>query len=237
METVSLYFAAAIIVGVLFPIYALLYGGKTHQLLLEQPHKKVEVYRFTIIQLILLAILATLPLMVDQLDPNTIGLGFIAKPLPVMGLFALSFLGLWLLNLVKITPQSAQKISRQNSRVQFLMPTNAREYRTVITVSLVAGICEEIIYRGFLLWFLSNYMPLVPAIILANLPFALAHLTSTGIKNTLGAFVLALIFTGAFLLTKSLWLPILLHILIDLYAATLSYKSSQALYATEQPEE
>ena len=99
----------------------------------------------------------------------------------------------------------------------------------MIFVSFVAGICEEIIYRGFLLWFLTNYIPIVPAVILANLPFGLAHLTSTGIKNSVQAFILALVFTGAFLLTQSLWLPILLHILVDLYASTLSYNSSQMM--------
>ena len=234
METTSIFIGAALIAGIIFPGYALLFGGKTRQLLLDYPEKKMEVYRITAIQLILLAGIAVFPLWVDGLDADTIGLGFISQPWWLIGIFAISMVVLWFLNSIKVSPETAIKIAKQNARVQFLMPSSMREYRMTIILSFVAGICEEIIYRGFLLWFLSNYMPLIPAILLANLPFALAHLTSTGVKNTIGAFILALVFTGAFLLTKSLWLPILLHILVDLYSMTLAYKASQVSYANDR---
>ena len=233
MENNSLIIVVALLVGVIFPAYALLYGGKTRQLLVDHPHKRMQVYRITSIQLIILMMMALLPIWVYGLAANSIGLGFMSQPFWIIGLLAISFLVLWLLNLLKITPESAAKLVKQNERVQFLMPTNIREYKMTVLLSFIAGICEEVIYRGFLLWFLLDYLPLIPAIILANLPFALAHLTSTGIKNTLGAFILALIFTGAFLLTRSLWLPIVLHILVDLYSMTMAYKASQVSYAND----
>ncbi len=99
----------------------------------------------------------------------------------------------------------------------------------MVVLSFFAGICEEVVYRGFFFWFLSGHLPMIPAIILTNIPFALAHLSTTGVKNTLGAFMLGLIFTGALLLTGSLWLPILLHIVADLLAAIQSYKVSKIL--------
>jgi len=229
METANLYIVTAVIAGILFPGYAILDGGKTCQLLLAEPGKKVKVLRITAIHLTVLMIITLVPFWINQTNTANIGLGFISNPFWITALLAASFLGLWLLSQIKLTRESAQKILLHNARLQFLLPSNDKEYKLMIMVSFVAGICEEIIYRGFLLWFLTNYMPLIPSIILANLPFALAHLTSTGIRNSIQAFMLAIVFTGAYLLTQSLWLPILLHILVDLYSTTLSYKSSQMM--------
>jgi len=229
MEATNFYIAAALIVGILFPGYAILDGVKTRQLLQNDPSKKVYIFQVTAIQLIVLMVVSLVPFWIDRLSPTVIGLEFISNPFWIIGLFVISFLGLWLFNQIGFTPESAQKVQQQHSRIQFLLPTTAREYRLMVIVSFIAGICEEILYRGFLLWFLSGHLPLIPSIILANLPFALAHLTTTGVKNTFVAFILALVFTGAFLLTQSLWLCILLHILVDLYSVTISYKSTKVL--------
>lgn len=226
---VNWYIVVAVIVGILFPGYAIYGGRKLKKTLLAEPDKKNQVFRITAIQLIVLTIVTLVPFWVYQKSTTVIGLAFVTNPFWVIGLLFLSFLGMWLFNRIKLSKETAQKSVEQNARIQFLLPTNDKEYKLVTFVAFVAGITEEIIYRGFLLWFLSNYMPLIPAIILTNLPFALAHLTSTGMKNTIQAFFLALVFTGAYLLTQSLWLPILLHILLDLYATTLSYKTSQVL--------
>lgn len=229
METIDLYFIIALLVGILFPSYAIWGGRKLRQLLLSEPDKKVNIFRITAVQLTALTIITLIPFGVYQTNIATIGLSFIFNPLWIIILLTLSFFGWWLFSRIKLTKESAEKIATQNQRIIFFLPTNNKEYRHMIFVSFIAGICEEIIYRGFLLWFLTNYMPLVPSVILANLPFALGHLTSTGFKNSLKAFVLALVFTGAYLLTKSLWLPILLHILVDLYATILSYKTYQIM--------
>lgn len=234
METTNLFNIVAIIVGILFPAYAMWGGQNLRQWLLSKPDQKSKMFRLTALQLIILTIITLAPFWMTQTNLVQIGLGFVSNPLWIISLFAISILGWWLFTKMKINEENAEKISVQYARVQFLLPTNNKEYKLMIFVSFVAGICEEIIYRGFLLWFLLNYMPLFPSIILANLPFALGHLTSTGTKNSLKAFILALIFTGAYLLTKSLWLPILLHILVDLYATILSYRTFKILNSKNQ---
>ena len=110
-----------------------------------------------------------------------------------------------------------------------LAPSTLTEYRTMIGLSFVAGICEEIVYRGFLFWFFSSHMSPIPTIIMVNVLFALTHLTATGRKNAIYAFVMGLIYTAAFIVTESLWLSILLHIITDIYAATQSYKVAEVL--------
>ncbi|MCP4458650.1 MAG: CPBP family intramembrane metalloprotease [Cytophagales bacterium] len=236
METTRIILIVALLVGVAFPAYAIAFGHKTRELLLKNPAKKNYVFRLTCFQLIALALVTMLPIWIGKYELNTVGLNFILNPIWVISLFLISFLGIWVLSLAKLTPDQAKKAQTKSERVLFLMPTTKPECKMMIFTSFVAGICEEIIYRGFLLWFLLNYLPLLPAIVLTNLPFALAHLTSTGFRNTIWAFILGLIFTVAYLLTDSLWLSILLHILIDVYAAIIGYKINQTLNSSN-PEE
>jgi len=235
MEFNIWYLVAAVIVGILFPGIAILNGKKTRDMILMDPVKKIYVLRLTAIQLIFLTVLILIPFWINQTSISTIGLGFVNNPFWVIGLFVISLLGLWLMSKMKLTKESVQKVLKQNERLMYLAPSNNKEYQTMIMVSFVAGISEEIIYRGFLLWFFTEHFHLIPAILLANLPFGLAHVTSTGVKNSLQAFLLALIFTAAFLLTESLWLSILLHILVDLYSSTLFYKSSLIMSSDKEP--
>nr|WP_321231603.1 CPBP family intramembrane glutamic endopeptidase [uncultured Psychroserpens sp.] len=225
MESLDLYTVAALVVGLLFPVYAIWSGKKTKQILIKNPSAKTLVFRDTGIILIILAAISIIPFLLDNKNIDVIGLNFLDKPLWIIGLFAISFLVLYVLNSVKLNERVARKFYQANKRLQFLMPTTLEELRITIVVSFIAGICEEIVYRGFLFWYLSQYMPMLLAMVLANLPFALGHLTTTGKKNTFGAFILAFIFSGAYMLTKSLWLAILLHIVVDLYAMVFAYKS------------
>ncbi len=229
METNNIILIVALLVGLIFPAYEIAFGHKTRELLLDDPTKKNYIFRLTCLQLIVLALITMLPILIGKYELEAFGLNFILNPIWVISLFVISFLGIWLLSLAKLSQKRAAKANANNARFLFLMPTNLSECKMMVFTSFVAGICEEVIYRGFLFWVLLDYLPLLPAIVLTNLPFALAHLTTTGLRNTIGAFILGLIFTAAYLLTDSLWLSILLHILIDIYAAIIGYKVHQTL--------
>ena len=229
MSSPYLYTIAALIVGVIFPAYAILNGKKARQMLIEQPRTKILVFRQTGLILIVLTIIVIIPFVLNEKSLDHIWLEFLHKPLWVIGLFAISFLALYLFKSLRLSEKAAKKFQKANKDVSFLMPTTKPELSITIALSFIAGICEEIIYRGFLFWHLSEYVPIVVAMLFANLPFALGHLTTTGKKNTFGAFVLAFIFSGAWFLTKSLWLPILLHIIVDLYSMIFAYKANKLL--------
>ncbi len=65
MEAVNLYLVSAIIVGILFPGFALLEGKKTHQYLLDNPEKKIRILRLTGLQLVLMMTVALLPFLLS----------------------------------------------------------------------------------------------------------------------------------------------------------------------------
>jgi len=233
MTLINLCHISAFIVGFVFPIYAISTGNKTKRLAIEHPNSKIIIFRQTGSILIFLAILSIIPFLIYSVDLDVIGLHFLDQPIWVIGLFAIPVLTIFLLKSVKLNLKSATKFYEANKAIQFLLPNTKEELNLTIVVSFIAGICEEIIYRGFLFWYLAQYMPMFAAVVLANLPFALGHLTTTGIKNTFGAFILAFIFSGSYFLTKSLWLPILLHIIVDLYAMIFAYKAYHKIHNTK----
>jgi membrane protease YdiL (CAAX protease family) len=95
-----------------------------------------------------------------------------------------------------------------------MVPRDDREARWWSGLSLTAGICEEIVYRGFLIAVLATAFDLWLAVILAAVAFGVAH-AYQGPKGILKTGVVGLIAGGLFVLTGSLWLPMLLHALVD----------------------
>ncbi len=83
------------------------------------------------------------------------------------------------------------------------------------SVAFSAGIGEEIFYRGFLLWYLPQFMPMIAALCVSSIFFGLAHAMHGLDAAIRSAFVGALL-AGLYLLGGSLLAPMLLHTAIDL---------------------
>jgi membrane protease YdiL (CAAX protease family) len=85
-------------------------------------------------------------------------------------------------------------------------------------VGITAGVCEEILFRGFLLRYLHTYpwqLNLTLALLLSAIIFGAQHLYQ-GAKGVASTTVAGVFFGLLFLLSGSLLLPILLHALMDL---------------------
>jgi len=99
-------------------------------------------------------------------------------------------------------------------------PNNFREYFILmVIVSLIAGICEEIFFRGFLL---SAYERIgkTKAIIITAVLFGVFHFN---IYNLLGPMVLGLVFGYLVFLTNSIFAGIIGHMVNNGFAMTLSF--------------
>lgn len=219
----------ALIVAILFPGLALAFGGSTRDTIMRQPQLKNYVYRVSAIQLVILMLITLSPFLFGRYTLDTIGLAFFKSPFQVFTMIAVPMIFAAVIYYLPLPYKLAGWIWRKNVRVRFLLPHTQSEYKHMVSLSYAAGICEEIIYRGFLFWFLSYYIPFYAAIILANLPFALSHLTSTGLKNSTWAFLLGILFSIIYLYTDSLWGPIVLHTMIDMLAATGAFRAHSFL--------
>ena len=94
------------------------------------------------------------------------------------------------------------------------LPQDDRDLRTFFALSVTAGVVEELLYRGFALWALAQWMPLWAAVLLSSAAFGLAH-SYQGTSGMLRTGAIGLLFAVLFLASGSIWLPMLFHALFD----------------------
>jgi uncharacterized protein len=117
--------------------------------------------------------------------------------------------------------------------MQYIIPVNWVEFKPYIFLAFSAGICEEIVFRGFLITYIFYYIGDMPygqwiAMVIPALVFSLSHLYQ-GWWAVLKIFIIALLFGAIFIFSGSLILVILIHIFIDLVsglAGVMSYNST-----------
>lgn len=109
-----------------------------------------------------------------------------------------------------------------------MRPRNAAERLHGLAMAVTAGICEEIVYRGFLIALGVGVLGLgtKPAAYLALALFVMGHLYQ-GWRGMLLVAVAGNGLTMLYLKTGSLLLPILLHILIDVVALAATPKPAE----------
>lgn len=102
--------------------------------------------------------------------------------------------------------------------VEALLPATGGERRWFAAVAVTAGVCEEVVFRGFLVLFVSTLYPRagsVVVVMLAAVVFGAAH-AYQGVAGAAGTFILGLAFGMVYLATGSLVPGMMLHALIDL---------------------
>lgn len=113
---------------------------------------------------------------------------------------------------------AAQKLGHAIDKLRFFLPATPVERFWWALLSITAGICEETLFRSFLLqYFRANpwRLGLGGAVALACVLFGLGHLYQ-GFAAAIGTGILAVLFFVLFLGSGSLLAPILLHALADL---------------------
>ncbi len=98
--------------------------------------------------------------------------------------------------------------------VQFL-PATEKDFQYFAGLSITAGIVEELVYRGFLLWYMTLYMPIWAAVLLSSAVFGLGH-GYQGVTGVAKIFVVGTAFAVLYIASGSIWLPIAAHIVVDL---------------------
>lgn len=101
--------------------------------------------------------------------------------------------------------------------IQFLLPSTVGERLLFLGVAMTAGVCEEILFRGVMLYYLSHLsfdLSIMAIGIISSLLFGIVHLYQ-GWKGVLSTSYLGGVLFFLFAGTGYLWIPIILHILID----------------------
>ena len=106
--------------------------------------------------------------------------------------------------------------------LRHLLPQRPEELRGFYRVGITAGIAEEMLWRGFLIPYLSAYLGLTLAALAGIVGFGIAH-AYQGRAAIPRIMLVGAVLTGLYLLSGSIWLPMLLHALIDVFQGKLAY--------------
>ena len=145
-----------------------------------------------------------------------------ARFIPIIILLSAS---MWLINMVFATGLVSGLMELGFQPVVAIEPPQTlQQYLIYIVIlSVFAGICEEVLFRGTIMPAMEKH-GLVPAIILSSLLFALFHGSFLSLIST---FTLGVAMAVVVIKTGSLWGGIFYHMLNNFYAATYLYAAGQ----------
>lgn len=72
--------------------------------------------------------------------------------------------------------KARRRLVEQLRAIAPILPTSALELRLFTALSLTAGICEEILFRGYLIWYLEITIGIAGAMILSSIVFGIGHI-------------------------------------------------------------
>lgn len=131
-------------------------------------------------------------------------------------------------------PKAAAQLRERLAFADALMPETDGERRGFWFLSLTAGICEEILFRGFLIWLITAWLGLVAAVILSSIVFGCAHIylgVAQVPRTAIVGLVLALIAVAA----GSLWPAMAIHAAVDLSSGEIGFRVGRVAAAQRCP--
>jgi len=131
--------------------------------------------------------------------------------------------GLGLVILVLLVLQNARGMRDAESRSEMLdafgdilamVPRARLDGGMWVVLSITAGVCEELLYRGVLLWYLLNYMPAPVAWVAAAVLFGWGHFYQ-GPKGMIQTAMVGAAMLALYVISGSLWVSMAVHVAID----------------------
>lgn len=110
---------------------------------------------------------------------------------------------------------------KQMSTFSEMLPTNYKESILWILICITAGITEELLFRSFMMNYLSKLFPelsIMGVLIISSVIFGLAHVYQ-GWKGVIGTMIIGFLLGRLYVITESIYPTILLHMAIDLFAS------------------
>jgi uncharacterized protein len=133
--------------------------------------------------------------------------------------------------------EALARLRHQMRRLERMLPRSEQDLRWFTVLSITAGICEELLYRGYLIWYVNSWLGIVPAAVIASVVFGIGH-AYQGPRGILLTTVVGLFMSAVYLLTGSLYASMLLHALMDIYSghtSRVAFAREPAVDATAIP--
>ena len=191
------------------------------------PRARSRVYVRTIVEEWLLVIAAVAISVAGRRSLDSLWLGapvgwraWVGFAVPVAYL-ALVFVQM---RMIAARPAALPKLRERLQPLRALIPHTEGEFRRFVPLAVTAGICEEFLFRGYLVWVLAFWMGVIPAAIVSMIVFGLAHGYQGG-KFGFRAFGAGVAMGLMALVTRSLLPGMVLHAVIDLSSGWITYSA------------
>ena len=234
--------ALFVVLAVLFPVRAGIFGIRRIRLAspADRPRVRREVYRQAIVIQWSLVLAALVLWIVFRRDWNGIGV------VPRFGWGLAGVLVGMVLATLAVLRQRRQaladddalaKLRERMASLEPMLPHDREDLGLFYRLSLTAGICEEILYRGYVIWYLSHWVSIVPAAGLASLVFGFGH-AYQGVRGMITTAIVGAFFSAVYLLTGSLYAGMIMHALMDAHSGHLMWAAyDRAPAPPPEPEE
>jgi membrane protease YdiL (CAAX protease family) len=113
-----------------------------------------------------------------------------------------------------LTPERLQKARAKYEALSPIVPHTPKERAWFWSTSLTAGFCEELVYRGFLVWALRPQLGLFGAAAASAICFGFAH-AYQGPRLAIGTAVTGALFGALAIATGSIVPGMFIHALVD----------------------
>lgn len=115
----------------------------------------------------------------------------------------------------KIARSKPRRIKFGNPHVEKVAPHTPSELRWWVATSLSAGVCEEFVFRGYLIWIFQPVLGFWGAALFSVVVFAAAHAYQGG-NGILATGIVGGLLTLVVLISGSLFPAMVLHSLVDI---------------------
>jgi len=186
-----------------------------------RPAARLEFYQSSIVGQWIIVLLVAVAVLGSGSVLSTLG---VAWPIWTAETFAVTLIVVLLtLTQTPIVPAVRTRLANSPSLLRALyplrnlLPRSKKERERWVSLSATAGICEEIIFRGFLFFYVQDVLglSLYSAVIISSAIFGISH-AYQGTGNVLRTGAIGLLFGTTYAMTDSLLVPIVLHVVLDL---------------------
>lgn len=118
--------------------------------------------------------------------------------------------------------EALERLRGRFRHVQRMLPTTPAELSAFYRLSITAGICEELLYRGYVIWYLSHALSFWPAALASSVVFGLGH-AYQGPRGMMLTGAVGMFMAGVYWVSGSLLAPMVLHAAMDAHSGNVLY--------------
>jgi len=123
-----------------------------------------------------------------------------------------------------MTSDDARSLRRRLGPFDAVMPRTTGERSAFFGVSVTAGFCEELLFRGFLIAYFAQWIGWWQAGIASSVLFGIGH-AYQGPAGILKTTTVGMVMAALYVFSGSLWPSIVLHTALDVQGGALGYEA------------